>query len=137
MKDGSFSYLHLSNPNIATYIETWHNEPMPFDDIEPPQINNTKHNNGNLKNGRESPLLLDNDDEDLLQGTQVFGVGANGGASVGGGRGLTGVGGSSSAAGVGGFARNQWMDLRLHEVFKNDIKRFQDLTILPSIEQKD
>ncbi|CCG21773.1 Cta6 protein [Candida orthopsilosis Co 90-125] len=137
MKDGSFSYLHLSNPNIATYIETWHNEPMPFDDIEPPQINNTKHNNGNFKNGGELPSSLDNDDEDPLHGTQVFGAGTNGGASTGRGRGLTGVGGSSGAAGVDVFARTQWMDLRLHEVFKDDIKRFQDLTILPSIEKKD
>ncbi|KAI5958566.1 hypothetical protein KGF57_002411 [Candida theae] len=147
MKDGSFSYLHLSNPNIATYIETWHNEPMPFDDVEPPQINNKLHN-GNLRNGRELPLSLDNDDEDSLQGGHAFGaagtvgVGGAGGAGAGvvgggeggGGRGLTGVGGSSGAR---GSSRSQWMDLQLHEVFRDDIKRFRDLTILPNIEQKD
>lgn len=76
MNDGSFSYVHLSNPNIATYIETWRNEPLPFDDIEPPQINTTKNNIATTtRNGRDLPLLLNNDDEDLLQGAQVFGAG--------------------------------------------------------------
>ena len=142
MKDGSFSYLHLSNPNIATYMETWRNEPMPFDDIEPPQINISKHINGSMKNGAELPLLLDNDDEESIQGAQANGVGVGTGGAAGGavgGRGMAGVVGGSGAggAGGGGFARSQWMDLQLHEVFKDDIKRFRDLTILPSIDQKD
>ncbi|KAI5964969.1 hypothetical protein CANMA_003479 [Candida margitis] len=133
MKDGSFSYLHLSNPNIATYIETWHNEPMPFDDIEPPQIHNNKQNGGGIKNG-EVPSL-DNEDDDPLQGNQAFGVAGN---SSGGGGGAGGSGaGGRGLKGNGSGAHNQWMDLQLHEVFKEDIKRFQDTTILPNIEQRE
>ena len=33
-RDGTFSYIHLDDPNKVLYIERWKDEPITYDDIE-------------------------------------------------------------------------------------------------------
>ncbi|CAK9441397.1 uncharacterized protein LODBEIA_P52650 [Lodderomyces beijingensis] len=113
MKDGIYGYTLFSHPNTLHFMENWSSDPLQFDDIDlsqlPPPTTFTTTTNINS----DSALDEENDLAASVNGDPNNKFAMNN---------------------LRQAQKRRWMDLRLHESFKQDARRFDDdLTLLPNI----
>lgn len=67
-RDSTFSYVHIDNPNQVLYMEKWHDEPIPFDDIDTHALVEA------TSNLFPQILLEDEDDSGIPINLSIFGA---------------------------------------------------------------
>ncbi|KAL1571932.1 hypothetical protein MG5_03945 [Candida albicans P57072] len=106
-RDGTFSYIHLDDPNKVLYIERWKDEPITYDDIETSNLVEAAVN--------VYPQLFAEEEEDdgiLNFPSQQFG--------------------SKLYKNRRSIKQKRWMDLNI-ESFKSDNKNVVDKTLVPPV----